>query len=404
MDDFSSASPSRGEETRGDPAKSTPDTVPDGAAARKSRRFAPAVDRARGFLAWIRLHERSLSAFGMVAGFASDSFMFRRIDLPNTQAIFAAYLTVVAASIVGLHFLERRAREGHVYARWRALLPLATQFALGGLWSGFLVFFSRSAVVTMSWPYLAMLAGFLIGNEVFKRYLTRLVFTAVLFFFALFTYSVVTVPIYTHTIGRLTFLASGLVAIGVLIVFLYFLAVVNREQFVAARSRIALGVAGVYALMNVFYFTNTLPPLPLALARVGIYHAVKKAGDAYDAEAEPEPWFTRFGVPPVLHVASGQPLYAYSAIFAPIRLSTKIVHRWQRYDSKTGHWRTISTVVFPINGGREGGYRGYTIKHDPEPGDWRVDIDTSEGHLIGRLAFKVERATAAPPKISETLK
>jgi hypothetical protein len=367
-------------------------------------RFAPTMARARTLYGWVKHHERSLSAFGMVAGFLTDNLMFRRIDLPNTQAIFAGYLTLAAASVAGLHFLERRAWEGKMYARWRALLPMATQFALGGLWSGFLVFYSRSAVITKSWPYLAVLTGFFIANEVLKRYHARLVFTTTLFFFAIFSYAIVTVPIYTHTIGNGTFLLSGFIAIGVLVVFLFLLAAINRAQFVTARGQIALGVTAVYVLVNVFYFTNTLPPLPLALARVGIYHAVKKTGDTYEARGESEPWGTAFGVPAVLHVPAGQPLYAYSAVFAPIKLSTKIVHRWRRYDAKTGHWLTVSSVSFAINGGRDGGYRGYTIKRNPQPGDWRVDIDTGEGHLIGRIDFKVERASAAPSLVTEILK
>jgi hypothetical protein len=370
----------------------------------KRGRFAPTIKRAKTFFSWVKKYERTLSAFGMVAGFITDNLMFRRIDLPNTQVIFAAYLGVAAFSIVGLHFLERRAREGRMYARWRAFFPMATQFALGGLWSAFLVFYSRSAVLTKSWPYLALLTAFFIGNEVLKRYHSRLVFTTTLFFFATFTCAIVTVPIYTHTIGKFTFLASGGIAVGVLVLFLYLLAMVNRPQFVAARGKITLGVAGVYVLMNVFYFTNTLPPLPLALSRGGVYHAVKKTGDVYQAVGENAPWYTQFGVPPTLHVKPGQPLYAYSAVFAPIKLSTKVVHRWRRYDPKTGHWITLSTVTFPINGGRDGGYRGYTIKHNIQPGDWRVDINTIDGHLIGRIDFKVDLADTAPVTTPETLK
>jgi Protein of unknown function (DUF2914) len=367
-------------------------------------RFGPTMERARSVYGWVKKNERSLAAFGMVAGFITDNLMFRRIDLPNTQALFGAYLGVAASSILGLHFLERRAREGRMYARWRALFPMATQFALGSLWSAFLVFYSRSAVVTKSWPYLAVLTAFFIGNEVLKRYHSRLVFTTTLFFFAVFTCAIVMVPVYTHTIGHVTFLISGAVAVGVLVLFLYLLAAVNRSQFVAARGKIALGVTGVYVLMNVFYFTNTLPPLPLALSRVGVYHMVKKTGDTYQAVAEAAPWYTEFGFPPTLHVVPGQPLYAYSAVFAPIKLSTKVVHRWRRYDPKSGHWITLSTVTFPINGGRDGGYRGYTIKHNIQPGDWRVDINTVDGHLIGRTTFKVESSGAAPATTAETLK
>ncbi|HUO92359.1 MAG TPA: hypothetical protein VMU22_05520, partial [Rhizomicrobium sp.] len=229
----------------------------------KPGRFGPTIERAKTFFGRVKKYERILSAFAMVAGFVTDNLLFRRIDLPNTQRIFAAYLGIAAFSIIGLHFLERKARQGKMYARWRAFFPMATQFALGGLWSAFLVFYSRSAVVTKSWPYLALLTAFFIGNEILKRYHSRLVFTATLFFFAVFTCAIVTVPVYTHTIDKFTFLASGAAALGVFILFLYFLALINRPQFVAARGKIALGVGSVYVLMNVFYFTNTLPPLPL---------------------------------------------------------------------------------------------------------------------------------------------
>ena len=43
-----------------------------------------------------------------------------------------------------------------------------------------------------------------------------------------------------------------------------------------------------------------------------------------------------------------------------------------------------------ISGGREGGYRGYTIKQRVMPGDWRVDAETAEGRIIGRVSFRVE--------------
>ena len=74
---------------------------------------------------------------------------------------------------------------------------MAGQFALGGLWSAFLVFYTRGAVLAASWPFLLVLAAIFIGNELFKKYHSQLVFTAVLYFFALFSYAIVTVPIFT---------------------------------------------------------------------------------------------------------------------------------------------------------------------------------------------------------------
>jgi hypothetical protein len=154
--------------------------------------------------------------------------------------------------------------------------------------------------------------------------------------------------------------------------------------------------------MNLFYFTDILPPLPLALSNVGVYHAIKRTGNVYTAASEPQPasWMSGFAKP-VMHMAPGEPIAVYGAVFAPIKLSTRISHRWQWYDPARKRWVTQSVVSYAISGGREGGYRGYTIKTKPKPGDWRVDIDTIDGRLIGRITFDIE-SVSAPVATTQT--
>jgi hypothetical protein len=394
-------------------------------------------------------YERHLSAAAMVAGFGIDNFTFGRVDHPGAHIIFAGYLAVAAGSIGLAHALQARAdrqdrrKAAGAFAeplatattlaapsvatkaalsadaprspgeppsaapkssRVRIWLPAATQFALGGLWSGFLVFYSRSAVLAASWPFLLLLLGFLVGNEVFRKYHSRFVFASLLLFFALYSYAVFVVPVFTKTIGRITFLVSGGLAVLCFLGFLRLLAALDRERF--RRSRLALfgGAIAITVAMNAFYFTGILPPLPLALSDVGIYHAVKRTGAVYTAAAEPEPWAVAAGFGrPTVHVIPGQPLALYSAVFAPIKMHTRITHRWYWWDAKQHTWRALSTVSFAISGGREGGYRGYSIKSNPQPGDWRVDIDADDGRLIGRMAFSVVAATSAVTTITKTL-
>lgn len=348
------------------------------------------------YLAWIPRYERQLSAIGMVAGFVTDNFMFRRVDLPNTQVIFLVYLAVAAITILILHGLNSHSTRSpdEKPPRWQTFLPVATQFALGGLWSGFLIFYTRSAVLLASWPFLLVLAAIFIGNEVFKHYYSRLAFTSTLLFFGLLSYAIVTVPIYTHTIGVFTFLLSGLVALGVFALFLYVLFVFGRKSFVESKWGLFGGAALVYALINLFWFTNVLPPLPIALARSGIYTDVKHVGNDYIGTGEPRAWYAALTTP-VVHVAPGKPLYAYTAVFAPISFSTRIVHSWQHYDTKRKRWVAVSNVSYPINGGRDGGFRGYTIKRNPGAGEWRVDFATADGHLLGRERFTVDQTSPA---------
>jgi hypothetical protein len=364
----------------------------------------PALPAHKVAWGWFTRHERALSGVGMIGGFGFDSYSFRRIDLPNTQILFIAYLTVSAVAILWLHRMIARQEQGKPMPKWHSILPMAAQFALGGMWSAFLVFYTRGAVFASAWPYLLVLVAIFIGNEVFKHYHSRLVFTAILFFFGLYSYAIVTAPILTRNIGNFTFLFAGIAALGIFLIFARAIRAMGMRQWREARAPIAGGVIAVYAVLNLFYFTGVLPPLPLALADSGVYHAVAKKGDVYQAQGETQPWFTRFGAAPVLHLAQGEGIYVYSAVFAPIKLSTRIVHRWQHYDAIQRKWRTVSKVAYAINGGRDGGYRGYTLTHHVASGDWRVDVDTPDGHIIGRVRFSVEMIPKAIPLVVQTLR
>ncbi len=95
-------------------------------------------------------------------------------------------------------------------------------------------------------------------------------------------------------------------------------------------------MAAITVLINVFYFVKVFPPLPLVLSDAGIYHDVKRMGATYQVTTEEEPprWRALFGTFPVEHIQSGGKLYLYSAVFAPYRLTTQIVHRWEWRDPK----------------------------------------------------------------------
>jgi DUF2914 family protein len=46
-------------------------------------------------------------------------------------------------------------------------------------------------------------------------------------------------------------------------------------------------------------------------------------------------------------------------------------------------------VPIKISGGREGGYRAYSFKQRLDPGEWRVDVESSDGRIIGRVSVQV---------------
>jgi hypothetical protein len=367
-------------------------------------------------LNWAKAHERHLSALFMAGGFAFDSWAFGRIDHPATQAVFIVYLLVAGMAIAAQHGLESRPEEKRPSPRVRAGIMFVTQFALGALLSGFCVFYVRSASILSSWPFLLFMAAIFIGNEYFRHYYSRLVFTALLLFFSLYSYAIMLVPMLIGRIGEIPFLISGAIAVLVFFVYMRAIARLGHDRYRGARMQIRLGMAVIAVFINLFYFLKVFPPLPLVLTDVGVYHQVtrdlKTNIVTVAEESEPPRWQALFGTNPVLHIQPRDRLYLYSAIFvpqglrsvfAPQGLRTAIIHDWQRLDGQ-GAWRSVQRVPVTIAGGRADGYRFYTFKSAPEPGQWRVNIETADGRAIGRLRFGVESQAVPPALDVRTLK
>ncbi len=163
-----------------------------------------------------------------------------------------------------------------------------------------------------------------------------------------------------------------------------------RAKWVFAGS-----IGGILLIINVLYFTHLIPPIPLSLRAAGIYHSVVRTQEgAYRASGEKMSIFERLTHSyPVVHI-NGEPLYFFSAIFAPTTFSTSIVHVWQYYEEDTKTWTTKYHFTFPITGGRDEGYRGYSIKNNIIPGHWRVRVETTRGELLGSETFVVMLATS----------
>ena len=73
--------------------------------------------------------------------------------------------------------------------------------------------------------------------------------------------------------------------------------------------------------------------------------------------------------------------------------------RWERFDEPTNKWVQVSTIRFPVVGGRDGGYRGFSFQPSVSGGKWRVNVETPQGRLIGRISFDVIEVAANPPLV-----
>lgn len=348
---------------------------------------------------FVERYQHQLSIGSFLVGFTIDTIILKRIDLLVSNALLLSYLSVALAVILILHGFASRPPRSPLVARGLEWVPFVGQFAFGGMFSGFLIFYSQSGSLVASWPFLLIILGLIIGNEFLRSYQWRLTYQSTLLFFCMFSFAIYAVPIFMGTMGDWIFELSGVVALlgfGGVLALLYF---IDARRVRASFGHIAVSVALVYGLITALYFTNILPPIPLALKDIGIYHDITKTATGYAVLVEAEPWHARLtGV--TRQVEKGELLYAYSSVFAPTRLTTHIVHRWER--KVAGEWVTVSTIPFGIVGGRDSGYRGYSALSVSEAGAWRVSVETTRGQLIGREAFSV-RLVDSPPKTSERI-
>ena len=345
-------------------------------------------------------YERLLSAVALFIGFIIDSLTLRRIDLLFENSVLITYLLVAGVCIIVLNFRKARIVDDSVRSWVMAVVPFVMQIAFGALFSGFVVFYFRSASFSANFLFILFLFGMLVGNEVFRPYYERLVFHVSIFFFALLSYCLFAVPIVLHSLGALVFLASIVASVVAVSLFIFVLSIFSRDNVRKSLPRIAQSITAIVAVVMFAYLTNIIPPIPLSLKESIIAHAATRSGEAYALSVEPESFFERLYPIKTFHQSAGESVYLWVSVFAPTNLKTAIVHEWQQ--RQKGKWVTMSRITFPISGGRSEGFRGYSVKESVAEGEWRVSVETERGQVIGRVRFDIIDVPVRPQLLSVT--
>jgi len=336
--------------------------------------------------------KRHWLTIAFVFGFIVDNLTLNRVDqvLDNvillTQVILAMGSMLVLYAAIAEKFPEKWCVPLRRYA------PLVTQYAFGGLLSGMLIFYGRSGSWTDSWFFLLVIMAMIYFNETIKDRSSRLVFNLGTFFVALFSYVVLVIPVFTGWMGSLVFVGSGVVALIIMAIFVKALSLLIPRFMTIHMRMVMFTIGSIFVSLNFLYFTNIIPPIPLSLKDVGIYHSVVRFDNGdYQLKYEKGAWWQFWhNSDSTFHTKSGGSIFCFAKVFAPTRLSTDIYHRWQYYDEEAGKWVDKSRLHYPISGGRGDGYRGYTLIENARDGKWRCVVETERGQVLGRESFKVD--------------
>jgi hypothetical protein len=343
-------------------------------------------------------NERWIPIAFFVLGFCFDALVLRRIDEPITILQQAAYI-LVCTFLISIELVEH-IREFHppkfiakIWLYREALL----HFLMGTLLNAYTIFYFKSASAITSFVYIGLLVALLILNEFkkFGRFQTQ-VHIGILSL-CLISYLVLLMPLLFGFIGGIPFLVGNLVAL--LLLFGYRRLMTSRltENAALVRSHIFIPFAIVQATFIVLYMLHILPPVPLSVSFMGIYHDVKKTENEYQLTYfRSDTKFWQHGDQTFL-ARQGDTIYCFVRIFAPTRFKDQLQVRWLYKDPRLG-WQSADAIPLSIVGGREEGFRGVTKKNNYQPGDWRVQIETTDEREIGRIGFTVERDDSTEPR------
>ena len=272
---------------------------------------------------------------------------------------------------------------------------------LGTLLNIYTLFYFKSASLWTSFAFLVLLAGLLAVNELKPFANSGTTLRLSLFSLCLVSYFTYLVPTLVGSIGTLPFLGTLTAATACVAALAFWLkrdlpdprATLSRHLLIPYAC-VALGFAALY-------FLKVIPPVPLSLSEIGVYHEVRREGDEFIlARARPRWRFWERGDQTFL-ARPDDKVYCYISVFSPARFSERLQVRWMHKPAGQD-WSEADAIPLAIAGGREAGWRGFTSKARWQPGRWRVRVETSDRRELGHVELNVEPdETTAPRRYAE---
>ena len=174
------------------------------------RTYLPKIPKSTEEL--IQWYERFISPLSLIFGFVVDNFfLLKRIDVLQTDLVFLFHLTLSASAIIFLNAVEGGRIKGLRALAIVPFAPVVVQFSFGGLFSGFVSLYSRSATYIGTWIFIAVLACLMVGNERFRKLYVRFSFQIALYFSALFLFFIFFLPVVLHESAQEKHLSTDLV-------------------------------------------------------------------------------------------------------------------------------------------------------------------------------------------------
>lgn len=234
-----------------------------------------------------------MPAVFFLSGVTYDTATLTRIDRLQDNLVLMLYLALLGTLIVltgrlGIEPPPDREQLASLppFIRWvlesRPYYPMASQFLLGGLFSAYTIFYSRSTSFTGTAVFFSLLIALLVTNEFLRDRLSNLRLLVGLYGVVTFAFFTFFLPVMTGYMNAVVFLVGAGVSVAVTLRVVQLIYRNNPERSRQEVIRVTVPTVACIVLLAGFYFMNWIPPVPLSLKFGGMYHEIKRTGDQFE--------------------------------------------------------------------------------------------------------------------------
>src|SRR5215208_2644288 len=208
-----------------------------------------------------------MPAVFFLSGVTYDTLTLTRLARLQDNLHLLMYLLFLGVLIVltGRLGIEPAPDREHLatlsaFGRWilkaRPYYPMAVQFLLGGLFSAYAIFYSRSATLTSTAIFFALLVFLLVGNEFLRDRLSSLRLLVSLYAVVCFAFFTFFLPVMTGHMNGLIFLAGAVLSAAVTFRVVQLIYRNNPDRSRREAVGVTVPAFALIGLLVGFYFLN----------------------------------------------------------------------------------------------------------------------------------------------------
>jgi hypothetical protein len=271
----------------------------------------------------------------------------------------------------------------------------ALQFLFGSVFSALTIFYFLSSSYLPGFLLVIGLVALLVLNEFLESQYHRFTITWTLYGVSNILFLNFALPHVVGSIHPIWFFLSTAAGVGIVLGL--------KRLSPNARGSTWPIVAGALILVLLFLI-NAIPPVPLVKKRMVICRGLERIDGQYVGEMEKPPIYAFWrNSESVVRRRGNEKVFCFTSVFLPTGIQTTLYHTWSYLDPRKDKWVQTSHIGFPIHGGRQDGFRGYTNKQSLSPGRWEVRVETESGRVLGTIHFRVEAAVDSTMEFKKLL-